>query len=71
MKKYSMVDFEQNELEIGDEVIVAYTQFKSTVLCRGNIIKVDIKQAGMTMALVKYKDGSQSRVVGKKIHKVQ
>ena len=62
-----MKDFENNDIQQGDEVIVAFNKFKTTQLKRGCVEKTDIKQAGMLMALIKYTDGTESRVASKNI----
>ena len=49
-----MTDFENKELSLGDNVIVARNKFKTTKLVRGVVIGVDIKQAGMIMAKVEF-----------------
>ena len=71
-----MKDFKEIELQIGDRVIFALNQFKTTRLASGKIIKVDIKQAGMIMALVEFLDDNygnpkfvQKRVAGWNIYK--
>jgi len=65
-----LTDFENKPLNIGDSVIVAFNQFKTTKLKRGIVIKTDIKQAGMTMALININD-KEKRVAHWNIHKVE
>ena len=65
-----MTDFENKELNVGDTVIVAFNQFKTTKLKRGVVVKTDVKQANMIMAVINI-DGQEKRVAQWNIFKVE
>jgi len=65
-----MTDFEGKPLEVGDEVVFAYSRFKSHTMKRGIVTKVDIKQAGMLMAEININETRNVRAIGHKIYKV-
>jgi len=64
-----MRDFENNELEVGDEVVFILNRSTTTKLKRGKIIKVDVKQFNMLMAIIKF-EGEERRVAGWNIFKL-
>ena len=65
-----MTDFNNQELNIGDEVVFAFNRSKTTKLQFGVITKVNIKQAKMIMAKVMV-DDFEVRVAGWNIYKLQ
>lgn len=56
-----MTDFENTELNVGDNVIVAFNQYKTTKLKRGIVVRTNVKQVNMIMAVVSI-DGQEKRV---------
>lgn len=49
-----MKDFENKEIEVGDEVVFIYDKFGPNELKRGIVKRTNIKQAKYTMALVEF-----------------
>ena len=65
-----MTDFENKKLEIGDEVVFALNEYKTTKLQRGIVTAVDVKQVNMIMAKIEF-HGCTKRVAQHNILKIK